>query len=1052
MPVLDLKANSAAIQQYYRAVEQYRQFGIEHEGGVRTAFQNLLDHCARQFGLAVEAERRYEREGCRPARINGVLIDGVLVDTYGLEYGYWEAKDLADNLEKKIQRKLADGYPTVNTLFQTPNAAVLYQHGQRLLHLDIRKPEQLLEILKNFFEYRRPAFENWEKAVELFQQQVPNLAQALFTLIEKEKVDNKRFKQALEHFTNICRDAINPNISDYAIKEMLVQHLLTERIFRKIFNNPDFTRRNAIAAAIEKVIDALTSKSFSRDEFLRRCDNFYIALEEAAATIEDFTYKQHFLNRVYERFFQSFSAKVADTHGIVYTPQSIVDFMVESVEELLQQEFGRSLSDPGVNILDPFVGTGNFIVRIIKQINKVDLEQKYHNELHCNEVMLLPYYIASMNIEHEYFDATKEYQPFPGICFVDTFELAEKEQLLLFNEENTKRVQRQQENPIFVIIGNPPYNVGQINENDNNKNRKYEVMDKRIKDTYARESNASNKNALSDVYIKAIRWATDRLGEQEEGIVAFVTNNSFVQNIAFDGLRKCLSDDFAKIYILDLGGNVRQNPKLSGTTHNVFGIQVGVSINILVRKKRETPASATVYYSRMDEFWRKTQKYQQLDIYKNVANVQWQQLQINSKDLWITEGLRPEFDHFLPLGTKETKRRNHLEVENVVFKTYSSGVKTNRDAWVYNFSYEMLCHNVKNTADTYNLEVARLLRLKKSERDKVNIGNFVTYDDQKISWSRDLKLDLTHGHFAKFESEKVRTSLYRPFTKSKLFFDRVLNEEVYVFPAIFPTIATETENRVICVSDKGHKAPFTAIMTNVIPEVHICAADASQAFPFYCYNEDGSNRRENITDWALNQFRQQFNRPDISKWDIFYYIYGVLHHPNYRENYAANLKRELPRVPYCQPFHKIAAIGRQLAELHINYEKQPAYQLKRVENRNVPLSFKVKKMRLNRDKTELIYNDSLTLTDIPVEVYDYKLGSRSALEWIIEQYQVTIDKRSGIVNDPNREAEPHYILDLVGQVITVSLETRKLVKELQMLVDIAILAFSPLSISPLSLS
>jgi predicted helicase len=364
-----------------------------------------------------------------------------------------------------------------------------------------------------------------------------------------------------------------------------IQHLLTERIFRKVFNNPDFARRNVIAAEIEKVIDALTSHSFNRDAFLGKLDHFYRAIETTAATIDDFVQKQEFLNAVYEKFFQGFSVKVADTHGIVYTPQPIVSFMVRSVEDILQREFGQSLSSKDVHILYPFVGTGNFIVRVMQEIKRTALEHKYRHELHCNEVMLLPYYIASMNIEHEYLELTNTYEPFEGICLVDTFELAEHRQAQLdfMTPANTARVERQKKSPITVVIGNPPYNVGQLNENDNNKNRKYKKMDRRVSETYAKDSKATNKNALSDPYVKAIRWASDRIGD--EGIIAFVTNNSFLEQIAFDGVRKNLEAGFDEIYVLDLGGNVRKNPKLSGTTHNVFGIQVGVSVNIFVRKR-----------------------------------------------------------------------------------------------------------------------------------------------------------------------------------------------------------------------------------------------------------------------------------------------------------------------------------------------------------------------------------------------------------------------------------------------------------------------------------
>jgi predicted helicase len=424
-------------------------------------------------------------------------------------------------------------------------------------------------------------------------------------------------------------------------------------------------------------------------------DHFYKAIENTAATIEDYSHKQYFLNTVYEKFFQGFSVKVADTHGIVYTPQPIVNFMVKSVEDILQKEFGKSFSSREVHILDPFVGTGNFIVRIIQEIKKTMLPNKYESELHCNEVMLLPYYIASMNIEHEFMELVGEYQPFEGICLVDTFELAETEQIPLpFSAENTARVERQKETPIFVVIGNPPYNVGQVNENDNNKNRKYKVMDKRVSHTYTKDSKATNKNALSDPYVKAIRWASDRIIKAGEGIVALVTNNSFINDIAFDGMRKHLASDFDEIYVLDLGGNVRKNPKLSGTTHNVFGIQLGVSINMLIRKKGSNASrSAKIFYSRFDEFWRKGQKYQYLEKAQQRANIEWLSIDPDSKHTWLTEGMQAEFGTFISFGNKEAKAAKGSGVK-IFFKIYGRGVATCRDDWTYNFNQNTLLTNV----------------------------------------------------------------------------------------------------------------------------------------------------------------------------------------------------------------------------------------------------------------------------------------------------------------------------------------------------------------------
>jgi len=376
-------------------------------------------------------------------------------------------------------------------------------------------------------------------------------------IIRKERTTNKQFMLAFDAFYETCKESLNPNLSENAVEEMLIQHLLTERIFSKVFDNPDFIQKNVIAKDIEKVINALASKSFSKNEFLKNLNRFYIALETAASTIDDYSQKQHFLNTVYEKFFQGFSVKVADTHGIVYTPQPVVNFMVKSVDEILKQEFGKSLSDKGVQILDPFTGTGNFIVRTMQEIKKTSLKYKYQHELHADELILLPYYIASMNIEHQYYSLTGTYEPFEGICLVDTFDLAESSQYKLFTAENTHRVELQKQSAIFVVIANPPYNAGQANENDNNKNRKYPIIDKRVAETYSKDSKASNKNHLSDPYVKAIRWATDRIGD--EGIVSALGNKSRCRLITSWGWRRSQGSGCSPVKVVRELGSERRN-------------------------------------------------------------------------------------------------------------------------------------------------------------------------------------------------------------------------------------------------------------------------------------------------------------------------------------------------------------------------------------------------------------------------------------------------------------------------------------------------------------
>ena len=1022
--MFQLKATHKEIREYFAELTELTQRGFRHEGAVAPAFAAVLRAAARPFGWALTEQ--YARKATNGHTIR---IDGALLDDFNLAHGYWEAKDSDDDLDREIHKKLAAGYPQDNILFQAPQRMVVIQQGQRVWDSPIAGPDLLIEGLQAFFTYQPPAYARWQQAVEEFKTVVPALAESLLTLIEGERQNNRAFRQAFARFAALCRDAINPNIADAAVEEMLIQHLLTERIFRRVFDNLDFTRRNVIANEIEQVIDALTSQSFSRGAFFRPLDRFYRAIETTAATITDFSEKQGFLNTVYENFFQGFSVKVADTHGIVYTPQPIVEFMVRSVETILNQEFSRSLADAGVHVLDPFVGTGNFMLRVMRHLQEIGklscLPDKYAGELHCNEVMLLPYYIAALNIEHEYHELTGQYLPFEGICLVDTFELAEDSQLSLFVQENTQRVEHQKDQDITVIIGNPPYNAGQINENDNNKNRTYATMDKRVRETYSQDSKATNKNKLSDPYVKAIRWAADRIGD--EGVVAFVTNNGFLDGVAFDGMRKHLAEDFDTIYHLDFKGNARTSgERRRKEGGNIFDdqIRVGVGISFFIRKAGERSKAVEVWLYSIDDYLKARDKQERLIHFADYTNVPMKQAAIDARYTWLTEGLQAEFETFIPIGSKEAKAAKG-EAEDVLFHTFSNGVVSSRDAWVYNFNHKELVANVDRFISTYNIEVDRWHN--RTDRN-VSLDTFVTADARAIKWSSNLKSYLRQGRKATFALQNVRVSCYRPFTSQFLYFDEVLNHGQGLWPRILPTAETEKENRAICVSGLGVTKPFQTLMTSMIPCFDIL--DKTQCFPFYLYDKDGSNRRENITDWALAQFRRQYQDESISKWDIFHYVYGLLHHPQYRERYQANLKRDLPHIPLApqsSDFRAFAKAGARLAKIHVDYEQMPAYPLNIVETPGKPLNWRVEKMRLSKDKTQIRYNEFLTLEGIPEKAFAYQLGNRSALEWVVDQYRVKVDKRSGIVNDPNCVDEQQYIVQLIGKVIAVSLETVEIV-------------------------
>jgi predicted helicase len=856
---LPLKPNHRRLAAYHDSVAEFEKLGVKHESAVRAAFQALLEDCTALVNKGREDKWKLVPEFSLKTKSGAKITpDGVLLDSFRLVHGVWEAKDTSDALDQEIRTKFKLGYPRANILFQAPERAVLVQDGEKILDRDISKPIGLVEILKQFFEYQPPEFDQWEKAVAEFKEQLPEIGRSLTDIIRREEKQNQTFADAFEQFVTLCRQSLNPNLRKEAVEEMLVQHLLTERIFRRIFGTPDFMQRNNIAQEIEKVVTALTSRSFSRDSFLKELNRFYKAIEDAAGTIPEFSEKQKFLNTVYEQFFQGFAVDRADTLGIVYTPQEIVDFILASVEEILRKEFGRELGDKNVHIIDPFVGTGNFMVNLMRRLPKTQLEYKYREELHCNEVMLLPYYIATMNIEHTFLEQIGKYEPFPGICLVDTFETAEKEQheFPFFNPENTERVKRQKAAPIFVVLGNPPYNAHQVNENDNNRNRKYEEIDRGIRNTYVADSEATLTGSLGDPYIKAFWWASDRI--RNEGIIAYVSNDGFVEGIATDGMRKHLARDFNSIYVLDLGGNVRKNPKLSGTTHNVFGIQVGVSITLLVRHRKAPSTTAAIHYHAVPVDWRREEKTRFLTSRHDLKGIKWNQLKPDYKNNWITSNLAHEFAEMLPMGSKLSKQNADTAA---VFRTYCNGAKSNSDAYVYDFDQTALVTRAKNMVGSYTTELARW---RKEGRPK-NLDGWLRVDESVLKWVRHTKKTLLRDQQISFDPKKVRVGLYRPFCLMNYYFEPALHEDLYLLDEFLPTEGLESENRLLCVNQTQEK-PFCSLLTNRIPNLVMAGGFGSttQCFPFYRYDGGGGTRRENIPLSTLVRFQQHYDDEKIT--------------------------------------------------------------------------------------------------------------------------------------------------------------------------------------------
>jgi predicted helicase len=960
--MLDLSANDPLIKTYLKDLHHLQSQSVTHELGLRGPFQNLLDKAARKRGWTLVPELSTYSGGKR------VVPDGTVRDEFRLARGWWEAKDTSDQLASEIQKKIKAGYPTRNTIFEDTQTAVLYQDRGEAGEFALREPLKIAELINRFFSHDESDEREFYRAMNEFKSRIPDLAQSLREHISEAHRKIGKFRKAFAAFMTLCRASLNPELTDANVDEMLIQHLLTERLMRNLFQNPEFTERNVIAAQVENVIAALASGSFSKQEFLKKLDPYYTAIERAGANLSHFTEKQDFLNSVYEQFFQRFSPSVADTHGIVYTPREIVDYMCQSVEDALKEEFGYTLASPEVVILDPCTGTGNFIVNLIDRMPGKALAEAYQNRLFANEVMLLPYYVASLNIEHAYYERMSQYEPFRGLCFVDTLDMAEPRQAELFSAANTDRVGREKEAAITVIIGNPPYNVGQKSQADNNQKRKYRAVDTRIRDTYVADSEATLKTQLYDMYVRFFRWASDRLGDRN-GIVCFVSNNSFVDQLAFDGVRMHLLEDFQHVDHLDLHGNVRRNPKLSGTTHNVFGIQLGVGITVAVKNKG---AAGRLRYYRVPETWRKGEKLRFLA----QGKVAWSTLTPDAEHSWIVAEHTDEYRQFGSMAD--------------MFDLYCNGIMTCRDGVVYDWNRDILATRVDQFVVAYNTEVYR----HKADPN----ADWPAH----IDWSRDLKLDARRGKLADFSDNKIIEALYRPFTKRWLFFDRILNEEVGQWSNI--------SGPVILVKS-GTDWPFFVLRADVscdrLPQ------SGSQCFPL-----------SHLKDSAVAQFRQHYFDDSIAKESVFHYLYALLHHPGYRERYAANLKRELPRIPFAPDFAAFASAGQELARLHVEYESLPPWPLREIETGGVPYSQRVEKMKLSADKRSLQVNPSLTLEGIPPEAFEYRLGSRSALEWVVDQYQVKGE------SDPNREDDPGYVVRLVGQVVRVSLATVQIVRSL----------------------
>ncbi|MDF3383412.1 MULTISPECIES: type ISP restriction/modification enzyme [unclassified Sulfitobacter] len=938
------------------------------------------------------------------------------------------------------QAGLGKGSDTGDIVIESPSAQ------QYELFIDEFSKAIMAKIVKKCGT--RDYWEDWATNIaEIAQRHISRITGIL------AEPDTKA-RKAFDDFLAELRDDLNDSITEQDAIEMLAQHLITRPVFKALFAGHQFTDQNPVSRAMQQVLDVLDENRIDKEA--KDLEKFYDSVRNRAHGISDPQAKQRLIVELYDKFFRNAFPRTTEKLGIVYTPVEIVDFILHSVNEMLQEHFGQSLGSKGVHIMDPFTGTGTFITRLLQSglIAPEELEHKYRHEIHANEIVLLAYYIAAINIEAVYQGEAKknEYVPFEGICLTDTFQLYEgKDELALYMPDNSERRTRQKELDIRVIVGNPPYSASQNSANDNNANVAYSGLDTRIRDTFAERSNAGMKNALYDSYIRAIRWASDRIGNA--GIVAYVTNAGWLEGNAADGVRACLAEEFSDLYVFHLRGNARtsgeQRRKEKG---NVFGegTRTPVAISVFV-KNPNAAEHGRIFFQDIGDYLDQKQK---LAIIRNFGAVKgitdsvgWERITPDDQNDWLNQR-DASFDAFIKIGDKKDKSAKHL------FSDYSSGLKTNRDSWCFNFNKERLLGNIAGSISFYNDEVKRY----SVAADGQSAKEFVDQDATKISWDRTELSGVERGRYIEFKKSAAFPATYRPFTRTWAYFDRRFNNCVYRMPKLFPTPYTKT--RTIALT--GGSAPqFSCYMTETLPE--FLTMFNGQCFPLHLYDQQdeetgglfegqssGLHRRDAITDAGLTHFQAAYPGQEITKEEIFYYVYGLLHSPDYRDRYADNLTKELPRIPAVKTYADFRAFsdaGRRLGDLHVNYEtiepypvtyKQGTPALWKIDD---PKAFyRVTKMKFggkarDKDKTTVIYNANITMTDVPLEAYDYVVNGKPALEWVMERQVVKTDKASGIVNDANDYAnetmgDPAYPLDLFRRVITVSLETMKIVNGL----------------------
>ena len=1001
------------IEAYWRELDALRRVaGAEHEGALSQAFAGLLKARAVEHQLVLSQQHPFPTPTGKTLRPDGALLDRVR-----LVHGWWEAKDSSDALDQEIAAKLAKGYPTTNILFEDTRTAVLIQNGQEVLRVATSDGPALNRLLDGFFAFRPPEVAHFDQAVARFRAELPTVIAALNDLLTGALAHETAFQQRFAAFLAQCQHTIGGRVTAGQAREMLIQHILTEQIFRDIFPVSEFHRANHLACTLNELESAFL-RGETRRNLLIRLETYYTAIRRTAAGAISAAEKQEFLKAIYEDFYTAYNPRDADKLGVVYTPGEVVRFILAGCDWLARRHFDKSLADPELDILDPCTGTGTFIVELLDWLrgDRAALARKYAEEIHANEIAILPYYIACLNIEQTYAELMGTWREFAGACFVDTlanwgFELthrgAQSDLFGALTEENRRRIQHQNTRRIPVILGNPPYNANQRSENENNKNEPAPIADARIRATYLAESSAQ-KTKLYDPYIRFFRWASDRIGP--EGIIGFVTNRSYLDGRQADGFRKIIAREFQEIWVVDLKGNARTSgERRRQEAGNVFDdkIRVGVAIGFFVRNPNLE--GCEIRHIALDDFMTAVEKRRWLAAHplrQLARDGELRRIRPTANGDWLNQPTA-DWSAFLPVADKAVKAG---QSEQAIFRLFASSIKTNRDEWVYDFDKKQLKRKVQYFITAFNRQVA---------------SGTLHPDtlDYSIKWSSTLK---TRNKLPAYSTKRLLKSLWRPFVTKHYYAEKAMSDRLTALH--YQIYGAELKQDNLCIGISGGSAmkPFQTLAFTGLADYE--CVEKNQLLPRWVYAPDGS-RQDNITDWALTQFRTRYQDPSIEKPAIFDYVYAVLHDPVYRATYALNLKAAFPRLPFYADFRSWAAWGQALLALHAGFASVEPWPLTRKEDRAAPPA--PPKPRLKADKTAgVIEIDRVTrLEGVPPEAWDYRLGNRSALDWVLEEYQETAPRDPTIRDQFNAYRFADYkeaVIDLLGRVTRVSVETTRI--------------------------